>query len=807
MHTLFRDIRYSVRSLAGSPGFTIVAILALALGIGANTAIFSAVNAVLLRPLPFDDPDRLVQIWASTPSKGVPFHNMFYSDACEWRRQAQSFDAMSACAPGTTNLTMGDEPERLSLWRVNASFFPMLGTQFHAGRGFLPEDDRPGAAKVAVMTHALWQRRFGSDRKVVGSVVTLDGVGHTIIGILPSGFEVTGRTVDLFSPVALSGARGPGSDDTTVVVFARLKRGVSIPQAQAEMDIVGGRLRQFRGSLGVFPRVWGLRDFVVRDIRLSLIVLLGAVALVLLIACANVANLLLARAGARQRELAVRAALGASRGRILRHLLTESSILGLAGGAGGVLLAWWGLRALLQLVPDRFPLLSHAGIDARVLGFTVIVSLMTGIVFGLAPALAASRSSVMSEALKEGGRGSGESIARSRLRSTLVVVEVALALVLLIGAGLLTRSFIRLNDINPGFNPRGVLTASISLPASAYKDPGQRIAFWRHLFEQLESIPGVVASGAASSLPLTQHNTGTGLIVEGRPIPQPTEIPIVWFRTVNAAYFRAMEIPLRSGRSFNDQDQKGPPVAIVNETMARRHWPNEDVIGKRFTSGLPPPGRPITWITIVGVVGDLRHKGLNVEADAEVFWPYQQHAPAGLSLAVRVTDSDAAQFAPLLRKAISSVDRQQPVSQIRSMEQILEGSIAAQRLSVTLLGIFAALAVVLAGVGIYGVISFSVARRTQEIGVRLALGARGGDVVGMVVRQALTLTLAGVGIGLAAAFGLTRFLGSLLYGVSATDPWVLAGVSLLLTGIAFAASYIPARRAALVDPIIALRYE
>jgi putative ABC transport system permease protein len=550
-----------------------------------------------------------------------------------------------------------------------------------------------------------------------------------------------------------------------------------------------------------------LRDFVVRDIRLSLIVLLGAVALVLLIACANVANLLLARAGACQRELAVRAALGASRGRILRHLLTESSILGLAGGAGGVLLAWWGIRALLRLVPDRFPLLSQAGIDARVLGFTVIVSLITGIVFGLAPALAASRSSVLSEALKEGGRGSGESMTRSRLRSTLVVVEVALALVLLIGAGLLTRSFIRLNDINPGFNPRGVLTASISLPASAYKDPGQRIAFWRRLFEQLGSIPGVVASGAASSLPLTQHNTGTGLIVEGRPIPQPTEIPIVWFRTVNADYFRAMEIPLRSGRLFNDQDQKGPPVAIVNETMARRHWPNEEVIGKRFTSGLPPPGRPITWITIVGVVGDLRHKGLNVEADAEVFWPYQQHAPAGLSLAVRVTNSDATQFAPLLRKAISSVDTQQPVSQIRSMEQILASSIAPQRLSVTLLGIFAALAVVLAGVGIYGVISFSVARRTQEIGVRIALGARGGDVVRMVVRQALTLTLAGVGIGLAAALGLTRFLGSLLYEVSATDPWVLAGVSLFLTGIAATASYIPARRAALVDPIIALRYE
>ncbi|RPJ60639.1 MAG: ABC transporter permease [Acidobacteria bacterium] len=805
MEELLRDIRHGARMLASSPGFTIIAILALALGIGANTAIFTVVNAVLLRPLPFEEPDRLVQIWGSDPTRGVPFHNVFHSDACEWRKQSRSFQAMSACTSGPMNLVQGDQPERLDTWRVNANFLPMLGVKLLRGRSFSPEEDRPGAPPVVVMTHPLWQRRFGSDPGILGKTINLDGTPYTVIGILPADFEFTGRTIDLFTPLAGTEARG-GPTDITVTVFARLKPGVSLDQSQTEMTTVGRRLQQFRGSLGVTPRVWGLRDFVVRDVKQSLFVLMAAVGLVLLIACANVANLLLARAGMRQRELALRTALGASRARIVRQLLTESAMLGLAGGLAGILLAYAGVRSLLTIIPGRYPLLSEASIDGRVLAFTLLVSLATGIIFGLAPALASSRSRALHDALKEGGRGSGESISRARLRSTLVVSEVALALVLLIGAGLMIRSFVELTKINPGFNPKGVLTANVNLPRSRYSKPGQRVEFFRKLFAELRSLPGVQAAGATTSLPLTQHNSGTGFIAEGRPIPPPEQIPIVWFRIVNSDYFRAMEVPLIRGRLFQEQDQTGPPAALVNETAARRFWPGEDAVGKRFTTGIPRPGTPVSWITVVGVVGGLRHMELHNPPEAEVFWPYQQLAPGSVSVAVR-TNSDPEGFASQLRKAVAAIDKDQPISRIRGMEEIVARSIAPQRLSVLLLGIFAGLALTLAAVGIYGVISFSVTRRTREIGVRMTLGARARDVVAMVVGQALLLALVGVAIGLAAAFVVTRLMGSLLFGVSATDPAILAGVSVLLVVVAALASYLPARRAAAVDPLEALRYE
>jgi predicted permease len=806
MEFLPRDIRYASRVLAGNPGFTAVAVLALALGIGANTAIFSVLNAVLLRPLPFPEPDRLVQIWGSSPSKNIPFHNVTYSDVSDWRKQSQSYEQMTGYAPGTINLSLGDEPERLNLARVNASFFPMLGARFVQGRAFLPEEDKPGAPRVAIMSHELWKRRFGADPRIVGDSMILDGNGYSVTGILPQGFALPGRTVDLYIPLALNDAREQSNDVVTVTVFARLKPGVSLKQAQAEMDTIGRRLAQFPRSQGTTPRIWGLREFVVRDVKLSLIVLLAAVGLVLLIACANVANLLLARAGMRQTELAVRAALGASRGRILQQLLTESALLGLAGGAIGILLAYWGVRILLRITPDRYPLLKGAAIDLPVLAFTLLISTVTALIFGLVPALILSRASALTNALKEGGRGSGEVFSRSRLRSILVIAEVALALLLLIGTGLMVRSFMRLNSVDPGFNGKGVLTASISLPGSRYQNPGQRIAFFRQLFEKLSSMPEVTACGAVSSLPLSQHNTGTGMCVEGRPFPLPGEVPIIWFRIANSDYFRAMEIPLRRGRLFTDQDQAGLPVAVINETAARRYWPNEDPIGKRFTNGPPRPGTTIQWITVVGIVADLRHMSLTQAPDAELFWPYQQLAPASLTLTIR-TRSDAAHFAPSLRRMTAAVDKDQPVSQIRSMEQYLFDSIAPQRLSVTLLGIFAGIALVLAVIGIYGVISFSVARRTREIGVRMALGASGGTVVRMIVRQALLLVLSGVAIGIAAALALTRFISSLLFGVSATDPAVLAGVTVLLIAIASLACYIPARRASAVDPIVALRYE
>jgi putative ABC transport system permease protein len=806
MEELLRDIRHALRVLIASPGFTAVAVLALALGIGANTAMFSVVNAVLMRPLPFHDAERLVRIWGSTPSKNIPFHNVFYADAADWKRESRSFEAMSAAVAGSANLTLGDEPERLARWRVNAEFFPMLGTQFQTGRGFVPEEDRPGAPPVVVLTHPLWQRRFGADPKIVGQTVTLDGAPHTVTGVLTSSFEFAGTTIDVLSPIAVSDAREQQSGGLSVTVFARLKPDVTIKQAQTEMNTVGRRLEQFRGSLGTTPRVWGLREFAVRDVKSSLLVLFAAVGLVLLIACANVANLLLARAGTRQKELAVRTALGARRGRIIRQLLTESAMLGLAGGIVGVALAWAGVRALLHFLPGRSPFLADASIDLRVLSFTVAVSLFTGLLFGLVPALVSSRRSVLNEALKEGGRGSGETISRARLRSGLVIAEVGLALVLLIGAGLMIQSFIRLTEVNPGFKAQGLLTAGVSLPASKYPRPSERYTFFSRVCEGLRTLPGVKAVGLTTALPLTQHNTGTGLIIEGRPVPPPEEIPIVWFRIVNAEYFRTMEIPLLKGRLFNDQDQAGPPVALVNQTMARLYWPGEEVVGKRFTSSYPRTDRPTTWITIVGVVRDLHHRGLDVEPDAELFWPYQQHAPSNLSLVLRV-DTDAAQFTPLLRKAVAEIDKEQPISQVVSMEERLFNSIAPQQLSVLLLTIFAGFALFLAVVGIYGVISFSVQRRTQEIGIRLALGARQGDVVRLIVAQALLLALGGVAVGLVAAFALTRYLGTLLFGVTATDPVILTAVSLVLISAAVLAAYLPARRAAGVDPLVALRYE
>jgi predicted permease len=806
MQNLLRDMRYGIRSMAGSPGFMATAVLALALGIGANTAVFSVVNAVLMRPFPYADPDRLVQIWGSSPDKGVPYHDVFYADASDWRKQSQSFQCMSAAANVWTNLVTGDQPERLLMWRVNASFFPMLGVRMQAGRTFAEDEDRPGSPHVAILTSELWKRRFGGDPHIVGSAVHLDGVAHTVIGILPPGFKAAGHEIDLFAPLAVSDARDQLAGAPTVTVFARLKRGISIRQAQAEMDTIGSRLAEMPNTIGAHPRVWALRDFIVRDVRLSLIILLAAVGLVLLIACANVANLMLARAGARQRELALRAALGASRGRILAQLLTESSLLGLAGGATGTLLAFWGVRLLLRIIPERYPLLGEATVDVPVLVFTFLLSLATGILFGLAPALAFARSKTLSESLKEGGHGSGEGVSRTRLRSALVVSEVALALVLTAGAGLMVRSFAKLNSVSPGFNPDGVLTAELDLPPVRYRDPQRRTDFWRQLFDNLRATPGVVAAGAVSTLPLTGDNTGTGCVVEGHPIPRPSQVPIVWFRVVNSDYFRSMGIPLRSGRTFTDQDANGPRVAVINETMARRYWPGQDPIGRRFSDSIPRPGRELQWITVVGVVGDMRHKGIDVVPDAETFWSYQQYAPGGLRLTIR-TATGANEFVPLLRKAVAAVDTDQPVSRVRSMEQIVFDSIAPQRISVTLIGIFAVVALVLAATGIYGVISYSVARRTQEIGVRMALGASGGNVLMMVIREAMLLAAIGLGIGLAASLALTRFIASLLFGISDKDPITLAGALALLMAVAALAGYIPARRASSIEPMAALRAE
>jgi len=805
MTTLLQDLRFGLRLLRKNPGFTVVAIVALALGIGANSAIFSVVNTVLLRPLPYPHPDRLVWIWAHSPTRGIPFHFFLYSDFADWRKQARAFEAMSAYFPRAVTLT-SREPERVPSLQVSAGFLRVFGVQPMLGRDFLVEDDRPGAPRVTLLSHGFWQRRFGSDPNLIGTSVRLDSSDYTVIGVLPAGFQAANLTAHFYTPLALAGSRTGPDRYFSIGALARLKPGVSITQAQTETNALSDRLNAqyfHRGKRGL--RLWGLREFLVRDVRLSLLVLLGAVALVLLVACANVANLLLARAGARHKEIAIRATLGAGRLRIIRQLLTESGLLSLLGGGFGLLLACWGVKLLVVAGPARYPMLREARLDAQALWFTLGISLLIGLIFGLAPALSVTKAGVY-EALKEGGRGSGESLRRTRLRSLLVVWEVALALMLAIGAGLLLKGFLKLQEVKPGFNPAGVLTAGITLPAAKYATPHERNAFFEQLLRESERLPGVRAAGMMSALPLGPINTGTAIHLEGRPEPRPEDAPTVWVRSASAGYFRALGIPLLKGRHFSQQDTDAAPrVALINQTMARRFWPSEDALGKRLAAGLTH-GPQTPWITVVGVVGDIRHTSLAQPPEPEFFLPYPQRPEPQMFLAIRTT-ADPAGFAPLLRAAVAAVDKDQPISEVGSLERSLADSIAPQRFAMLLLGAFAGLAVALAALGIYGVTSFMVTRRRHEIGVRLALGALRRDVLRLILGQGMSLALIGLGIGLAAALALSRVLRSLLFGITATDPLVFLAVPLLLAAVAALASYLPARRATRVEPVLALRHE
>ena len=811
MNDVIRDIRYALRLMWRSPGVTVVAVLAIALGVGANSSIFSAVNSVLLRPLPYKDPDCLVQIWGEMPSRGIPIHFVPYSDFFEWREQCGSFESMSAYRPGSMNLTGRGEPQRLSCLWVNADFFNMIGVPLLRGRGFLPEDDIPGANRVVVLNHSLWQTSFGSDLGMVGQTILLDGQNCTVVGILPRGFQFGGRDVSLYVPLAVSGSREPRNPGLSVGAYARLKPGVSLAQAQAEMKAVSRSLdERFPGGVSRGVRVWGLREFMVRNVRLSLLILTGAVALVLLIACANVANILLARAGVRKKEIAVRAALGANRWRLARQMLTESLILSLAGGILGALLAYWSIAYIAGTYSADIPLLENSGLDATVLGFTLLVSLVTGVIFGMAPAFATSRygaSASLRESLKEGGHEAGGGGSGNRLRSVLVIAEVALSMMLLIAGGLLIRSFLQLQQINPGFNPKGVLTASITLPADKYPAGSRRLAFFQEFLESLTRTPEVKAAGIVNVLPLSGSNTGIGVSVEGRPVLRRGEAPIVWLRMVSEDYFRAMSIPLVAGRIFTAKDNlEVPPVAIINQTMASRLWPGENPLGKRFCSGEPSGNEPVQWLTVVGIVGDVRHMELVREPDGEMYLPFRQVTPAGMSVAVR-TDLDPMRLATLLRRTIASVDSHQPVSNLRSMDQMMSATVSSRRLTMFLLAVFSGVALALAAVGIYGVISYLVTRRTHEIGIRLALGARRGHVLKMVLGRALLLAAIGEILGLAAALALRRVIGTQLYGVSSTDPLIFTLVPAVLTATAILAGLVPALRALRVDPLIALRHE
>ncbi|MBZ5497431.1 MAG: ABC transporter permease [Acidobacteriia bacterium] len=810
MDTWFQNIRYAFRVIRRSPGVTAVVVLALALGIGANIGIFSVVNAVLLRPLPYKDSDRLVQIWGQMLSRNVPYHFVPYPDFAEWREQSRSFESMSAYRSVALNLTNRGEPRRLNCLQVNAGFFHMVGVPLLHGRGFLQEEDKPGAQRVAVMNHPLWQQAFGSDANIVGQSLTLDGNSYTIVGVLPGGFQFGGTELDLYVPLAASSLRNPQGLSVSVGAYARLKPGLTLKTAQADIDTITARLnQQYPGGIPRGARVWGLREFMVRDVRLSLWILAGAVGLVLLIACANVANILLARADVRRREMAIRAALGADRRRIVRQILSESVVLGLAGGVLGILLALWGINTLVKTSSGSYPLLRSAALDATTLAFALTLSLVTGVMFGIVPALTMAQEGsswgVLSGALKEGSSTVSATRSSKRIRALLVVFEVALSLMLLIAAGLLVRSFFRLQQVNPGFDARGVLTANITLPQERYPTGPKRLAIYQEFLQNLARAPEVEAAGLVDLLPLSGSNSGTGLIPEGRAVPRPGEIPIVWLRFMSEDYFRAMSIPLLSGRQFSERDNPpAPPVAIINRTLARRFWPGEDPLGKRFTLGAPGPNVPA--FTVVGLAGDVRHTNLIQEPDAELFLYYRQLSPMRVTVAVR-TRSDPSRLGNTVRQALSSVDKDLAVARIQTMEKILTDSISSRRLTMLLLSIFAAVALILAAVGIYGVISYSVAQRRHEIGIRMALGAPGERVLWMVTGQAMLLAGAGEVVGLAAAFALRRLIESQLYGSTVIDPAIFTAVPLILGAVALVAAIIPARRAMQVDPLIALRRE
>jgi putative ABC transport system permease protein len=798
--------------LLKKPGFTLIAIFALALGIGANTAIFSVVNGVLLRPLPFEDPDRLVRLgeW----SQQVPGMSISYPNLLDWREQQSVFTGIAATRFNSYNLTGGDEPERLQGRDVSANFFDVLGVKPALGRTFLPEEDHANSNRTVVLSHGLWQRRFGADPQIVGKVISLNSQSHTVIGVLPQGYRY-GTATDVFVPIGLK-------EDTEMIktrdnhpgiyAIARLKPGVTFEQAEVEMKGIAQRLSQAypKENAGNSVTLIPLREYFVGDIRPSLLILLGAVGCVLLIACANVANLLLARATSRYREIAIRTALGASRLRIIRQLLTESVMLAIFGATVGLLLALWGIDVLRTASIDAIPTTAEIKLDTSVFVFTLVVSLLTGLICGLAPALQTSKPD-LNESLKEGGRAGTAGAGRQRVRSLLVVSEVALSLMLLIGAGLLIKSFMHLRDTETGFKAENLLTMQLSYAAGP--DEGRKVAnFFDQVGQRVKALPGVETVAFSDGVPML-GSSETSFAIEGRPPVEPGKRPMTVLFITGPDYLNAMGIKLLRGRFFTEQDtQNSPLVAVIDEDFARQQFPNEDPIGK-FLEGHPEENIP--HMEIVGIVSHVRNYGLDTPGpvQAELYYALNQtpdkYLPMiarGMNLLVR-TKADKSAMSAAVRREVQAVDPNQPVFNINTMEQVLADSLASQRLSMLLLSIFAGVAMTLAAVGIYGVMSYTVIQRTHEIGIRMALGARVADVLRLILGHAMMLVLIGITIGLVGAFAVTRVMASLLYGVSATDPLTFVGVSLLLAVIALIACLIPARRATKVDPMVALRHE
>jgi putative ABC transport system permease protein len=807
MENLIKDIRYGIRGLWKRPGFTAVAVLTLALGIGANTAIFSVVNAVLLKPLQFRDPDRLVMIWEDATFAGFPRNTPAPANYVDWKTQTQSFEDMAASAESTFNLTGDGDPERVTAYKVTANFFPLFGVAPALGRGLTADEDRPGAARVTVLSHSLWQTRYGRDPQIVNREIQLDGEKYTVVGVMPAGFQFFESDVRLWVPLALDAEDLANRGGHFLKVVARMKPGVTLDQAQADLKALMARVGKdnpeetFDGKLGAFAMP--LREQLAGDVRTSLVVLLVAVACVLLIACANVAGLLLARAVARRREIALRIALGASRPRVVRQLLTESLLLSGAAGIIGSILAYWSFAFLQKLIPEQMALLTSLTLDTRILLFTLLLSLATGVVFGLVPAIQSANVD-LNEALKQGTRVTST----GRLRSALIVFEVAVSIVLLVSAGLLIQTLFQLFNQYSVLQPEQVLTMRTVLPQTKYKEPQQRQAFYEQVLDRVEHLPGVVAAGYSTSIPLVWKGGTSGFVPEGLQTPIAGMSYDANHREVSATYLQSLNVPLRQGRYFDKRDNENSMrVAIINETMARQYWPGENALGRRFNIGDPNDGE---WMEIVGIVGDVRQMGLDEPVKAEMYVPYRQVTDwpyfSPRDLAIR-TSGNPSNLVGSVRQIIREVDPDQPISNIATMSEVLGVEAEQRRMGMIMLAAFAGLALLLASLGIYGVLAYFVTQHTNEIGVRIALGANRRNILALVLKKGMSLTLLGVAIGLAVSFALTRLMSSLLFGVNASDPLTFVVVPLLLSLVALLACWIPARRATKVDPMIALRYE
>ncbi len=815
METVINDIRYAIRSLLKRPGFLALSVITLALGIGANTAIFSVVNATLLRPLPFKDPERVVMLWGFLPKMALTADQLPGSSGnfVSLREQNHTLENLAAFRSWSWQLTGGGEPELLRGARVSADFFAAVGVSPALGRAFTPEEDLPNRAPVAIISHELWQRHFAGDKNAIGKTLTLTGQSVMVVGVMPRGFQFPGGANmipglqfalnnDIWMPLALTDEDRQRQGNLNLALIGRLKRGVSPQQAETELRAVQQNLPL--GTIGYTINLVPLHQQMVGKIRKLLIVLLATVAFVLLIACANIANLLLARATSRQKEIAIRAALGAGRLRIIRQLLSESLLLSLIGGLLGLLLAVWGNTLLVSLIPADVPRIHEVSVDSRILVFTLVISCVTGLVFGLAPALQASKLD-LNESLKEGLRGTTSGLRHSRLRSLLVVSEVAMALVLLVSATLLIKSFVRLSDVKPGFNPANVLTMDIqipNLPPSRYAKKEEQTAFFQQLTDRVKALPGVEGASAVLSLPLTGAFESTDVILPGRESLSAAERPEADYTTVTPDYFVTMQIPLLKGRQFSSQDGRDTPgVIIVNDAFAQSVWPNENPLGKRFTVGFEKEPREI-----IGVVGNIKQTTLDARTRPAMYMPHLQAPSPVMTILVRTT-GDPLAIASSVREQLRAIDKDVPVTHIQTMAQVFSASVAQQRFSMLVVGLFSGLALILATVGIYGVMAYSVTQRSHEIGVRMALGARTSQVLKLILKDGMALALLGVAIGLAAAFALTRLMTTLLFGVTPTDAATLIVVPLTILVVALVACYIPARRATKVDPLVALRYE